>query len=35
MYHGKPATTGNYIYYIKANTACGNIEKKGNLLLIR
>ncbi len=26
---------GNYVYYIKAKTACGNVEKKGNVILIR
>jgi len=26
---------GNYVYYIKAKTACGTVEKKGNVLLIR
>lgn len=26
---------GNYVYYIKAKTLCGTVEKKGNVLLIR
>ncbi len=26
---------GNYVYYIKAKTTCGTVEKKGNVLLIR
>jgi gliding motility-associated-like protein len=26
---------GNYVYYIKASTSCDEIEKKGNVLLIR
>lgn len=26
---------GNYVYYIKAKTACGTVQKKGNVLLIR
>ncbi|RXK62235.1 T9SS type B sorting domain-containing protein [Lacibacter luteus] len=26
---------GNYVYYIKANTLCGKVERKGNLALIR
>jgi gliding motility-associated-like protein len=34
-YKGKPAAAGNYVYYLKAITACGTVEKKGNLLLIR
>jgi gliding motility-associated-like protein len=34
-YKGKPAIEGNYVYYIKAKTACGDVVKKGNVLLIR
>ncbi|MGF2411356.1 MAG: gliding motility-associated C-terminal domain-containing protein [Ferruginibacter sp.] len=26
---------GNYVYYIKAKTACGTVERKGNVILIR
>jgi gliding motility-associated-like protein len=32
---GNPAEAGNYVYYIKAKTACGPVERKGNVLLIR
>lgn len=34
-YKGIASQGGNYIYYIKAKTACGPVEKKGNILLIR
>lgn len=34
-YKGIPAGPGNYVYYIKAISLCGVIEKKGNLALIR
>jgi gliding motility-associated-like protein len=34
-YKGKPAIEGNYVYYIRAKTACGDVVKKGNVLLIR
>ena len=34
-YKGQPADPGGYVYYIKAYTNCGIIERKGNLLLIR
>ena len=34
-YKGNPAESGNYVYYIKATTACGPVEKKGNLVLVR
>ncbi len=34
-YKGVAASQGNYVYYIKANTLCGPVEKKGNVLLIR
>lgn len=34
-YKGKPCNPGNFIYYIKAKTNCGNPEKKGNLVLVR
>lgn len=35
IYKGTKASVGNYVYYIKANTLCGPVEKKGNVLLIR
>ncbi|MBS1511614.1 MAG: gliding motility-associated C-terminal domain-containing protein [Bacteroidetes bacterium] len=34
-YKGAPADPGNYVYYIKAKTACGMVEKKGNIILAR
>ncbi len=34
-YKNKPVEGGNYVYYIKAKTACGPVEKKGNLILLR
>jgi gliding motility-associated-like protein len=34
-FKGKPAIEGNYVYYISAKTACGDVVKKGNVLLIR
>lgn len=34
-YKGVAASQGNYVYYIKAKTLCGPVEKKGNVLLIR
>jgi len=34
-YKGQPANAGAYVYFIKAVTACGNVERKGDLLLIR
>lgn len=34
-YKGIPASQGNYVYYIKAMTLCGPVEKRGNVLLIR
>lgn len=35
MYKGVKALAGNYVYVIKANTYCGPVEKKGNVLLLR
>ena len=32
---GQPADAGNYIYYINARTLCGDVVKKGNILLLR
>jgi gliding motility-associated-like protein len=34
-YKGNPSDNGNYIYFIKAKTACGPVERKGNVLLVR
>jgi gliding motility-associated-like protein len=34
-YKSAKADGGSYVYYIKAITACGPVEKKGNVLLIR
>jgi|GEM_PF-650326 len=34
-YKGNPAEAGNYVYYLKAKTACGQVERKGNVLLVR
>jgi len=34
-YRGKPCEPGNFVYYVKANSNCGNVEKKGNVVLIR
>ena len=34
-YKGKPASAGNYIYFIKAKTLCGEVVMKENIMLIR
>lgn len=34
-FRGKMQETGSYVYYIKAHTFCGVIERKGTLMLIR
>ena len=34
-YKGQPADSGNYIYYLSARTLCGDVIKRGNILLIR
>jgi gliding motility-associated-like protein len=34
-FKGKPCDPGNFVYYVKANSNCGNTEKKGNLVLVR
>jgi gliding motility-associated-like protein len=34
-FHGQKQDAGNYIYLIKATSFCGNIVKKGTLILIR
>ena len=33
-YKGQPADSGSYVYFIKAKTLCGNVVKKGTLLLL-
>ncbi|GAB2821465.1 PKD domain-containing protein [Ferruginibacter profundus] len=35
LYKSDKPLPGNYVYYIKAKTACGTVERKGNVLLIR
>ena len=35
LYKSNKPLPGNYVYYIKAKTTCGIVEKKGNVLLIR
>lgn len=34
-YKGQPADPGSYIYYLSAKTLCGDVVKKGSILLIR
>lgn len=34
-YKGQPADPGNYIYFLSAKTLCGDVVKKGSILLIR
>jgi gliding motility-associated-like protein len=34
-YKGIPQATGTFVYQIKAKTACGDVYKKGTILLIR
>jgi gliding motility-associated-like protein len=34
-YLGKPSVQGSYIYYLSATTLCGDIIRKGSILLIR
>lgn len=34
-YKGQPADAGSYIYFISAKTQCGNVVKKGSVLLVR
>ena len=34
-YKGKPASTGNYVYFIKAKTLCGEVMMKESIMLIR
>ncbi len=35
LYKSDKPEPGNYVYYIKATSLCGTIEKKGNVILIR
>lgn len=35
QYKGHPVESGNYVYYITAKTNCGDIVRKGNVILIR
>lgn len=35
IYKFKPAEAGNYVFHLIADTPCGNVVKKGNVLLIR
>jgi gliding motility-associated-like protein len=34
-YKGANAEPGAYVYYLKVKTSCGDVEKKGNVILIR
>ena len=34
-FNGKNAIPGNYVYSLTAKTSCGNVNKKGSVLLIR
>lgn len=34
-FKGLPAVPGNYVYYVRAVSICGTVERKGNLALIR
>jgi gliding motility-associated-like protein len=34
-FKGQQAIQGNYVYFIRAKTACGDVVKKGNVLLMR
>jgi gliding motility-associated-like protein len=34
-FKGQQAIHGNYVYFIRAKTACGDVVKKGNVLLMR
>lgn len=35
MFKGKKAEPGNYVFHLIAETPCGNVDRKGNVLLIR
>ncbi len=34
-YKGSACSPGNFVYFIKAKTTCGAVERKGNVLLVR
>ncbi len=34
-FQGQKQDTGGFVYIIKASSLCGNIVRKGNVLLIR
>ncbi len=34
-YKGQPADPGSYVYFIRAKTLCGNVVKKGSVMLLR
>jgi gliding motility-associated-like protein len=34
-YKGKPASPGNYVYFIKAKTLCGEVMMKESIMLLR
>lgn len=34
-YKGNAANTGNYVYYLSGKNACGEVVRRGNILLIR
>lgn len=34
-YKGQPADPGSYIYYLKGETPCGHVVKRGTILLIK
>jgi gliding motility-associated-like protein len=35
MYKRMPQPTGTYIYYVRGNTLCGYVERKGTIVLLR
>ena len=35
VYSGMPQPVGAYVYFVRANTICGYVEKKGTVVLIR
>lgn len=34
-YKGVPCDPGNFVYFLTAKTTCGNVERKGNVILVR
>jgi gliding motility-associated-like protein len=34
-YKGAPSDPGNYVFYLTAETNCGKVNRKGNVLIIR